>query len=263
MAGCPTMNTAAAPSAPLMSPSRTLTSNARLSPSSFGFFRTTTASSTPLPSFWKVETVAFGGSFAKLSLPDAQSSTMRLVRSWPAERAGRSAKTIAFGETPVKTSLPFCSVAPLELSTNSEGTTSCCVVGAPIFFWRGTWAGGEAVCANVAPAMTRLAPATPPPRKKLKVIGLSHVRVNSVRREAPRAPLILTQIKGRQLNPRPTCYGPSRRRGQYSKKFNYLTKRFCASPSMGVALAKLKHFFVRLTKRNGCPPVVRDHRESQ
>ena len=89
----------------------------------FGLFKTTTASRTPLPSFWKTDTVAFGGSFAKLSLPDPQSSTMRLVNSWPAERTGRSANTIEFGAMPVRTSFPDCSVAPLEFKTISEGTT--------------------------------------------------------------------------------------------------------------------------------------------
>ena len=47
-----------------------------LSPSSLGDFSTTTASFTPEPSLVNAETVAFGGSLLKLSLPLSQSSTM-------------------------------------------------------------------------------------------------------------------------------------------------------------------------------------------
>ena len=79
------MNTAADPSAPLRSPSSTSTSKVKRSPSRLGDFNTTTASFTPDPSLVKAETVAFGGSLAKLSLPFAQSSTMCLVRSCPAD----------------------------------------------------------------------------------------------------------------------------------------------------------------------------------
>ena len=118
------MKTDAGPSAPARSPSSTSTSKVSLSPSSFGDFSTTTASRTDDPSFLNPETVAFGGSFAKLSLPLPQSSTIRAVRSCPAARTGRSANTMAFGDTPARTSFPSFRTAPLELRTNNEGTTS-------------------------------------------------------------------------------------------------------------------------------------------
>ena len=62
------MNMAAAPSAPVRFPSRTSTSKVSRSPSSFGVFSTTTASRIAEPSLLNADTVAFGGSFAKLSV---------------------------------------------------------------------------------------------------------------------------------------------------------------------------------------------------
>jgi hypothetical protein len=62
------MNNAAGPVAAVRLPSRTATSKTRLSPSSLAVFRVTTASLTlaPPPS---TETVALGGSWAKLPVP--------------------------------------------------------------------------------------------------------------------------------------------------------------------------------------------------
>ena len=55
---------------------------------------------------------------------------------WPADRTGRSANMIELGVTPVKVSVSPCSVAPRELSTNSEGTISglAGADGVPIVF---------------------------------------------------------------------------------------------------------------------------------
>ena len=117
----------------------------------FRGFSTTTASRIVEPSLLKADTVAFGGSFAKLSLPVPQSSMMWLVRSCPAARTGRSAKTIEFGATPVSTSLFPCKLTPCELRTMSEGTTSG-LVTPPIVFCSGTCGGaGGAVCASTIP----------------------------------------------------------------------------------------------------------------
>jgi hypothetical protein len=58
------------------------------------------------------------------ALPFPQSSTIRAVRSCPAVLTGRSANTMAFGETPFSTSRPSLRLALLELRTNSDGTTS-------------------------------------------------------------------------------------------------------------------------------------------
>ena len=69
------MNTAAGPSAPARSPSSVFTLKVRLSPSGFGEVSTTTASFTVDPSLLSTETVAFGGSLPKLSLPWAHSSS--------------------------------------------------------------------------------------------------------------------------------------------------------------------------------------------
>ena len=145
------MNMAAAPSAPVRFPSRTSTSKVSRSPSSFGVFSTTTASRIAEPSLLNADTVAFGGSFAKLSVPIAQSSMMWLVVSCPAARTGRSAKTIEFGATPVSTSLFPCKLTPCELRTIREGTTSG-LVTPPIVFCSGTCGGaGGAVWASAIP----------------------------------------------------------------------------------------------------------------
>jgi hypothetical protein len=63
------MNREAGPVAFDSPPSSTDTSKVNLSPSSFGDFRTTTASSTVSPSALSTDIVAFGGFLAKLSLP--------------------------------------------------------------------------------------------------------------------------------------------------------------------------------------------------
>ena len=114
------MKTATGP--PLIDPPSSVdTSKVNVVPSSFGALRTTTASATcpaPAPS---TDTVAFGGSLAKLSLPSSHCWRNCRVVSCPAARVGRSANTIVFGETPVRTSLPFSSLAPAALRTASEG----------------------------------------------------------------------------------------------------------------------------------------------
>src|SRR6516162_345644 len=69
------MNTDAGPSAPDRSPSITLTLNARLLPSSFGEVRTTTALLANDVALLKTDTVALGGTLAKLPLPGFHSSS--------------------------------------------------------------------------------------------------------------------------------------------------------------------------------------------
>ena len=127
------MKTDAGPSAPVKFPSRTSTSNVSRSPSSFGVLSTTTASRMVAPSLLNADTVALGGSFAKLSLPVAQSSMILLVRSWPAARTGRSANTIEFGDIPVSTNLLPCKLTPRELKTINDGTTSGLVTPPMVF----------------------------------------------------------------------------------------------------------------------------------
>ncbi len=68
------MNTEAGPSAAPRLPSNTSTSKVSFSPSSLAVFRVTTRSDTLPPSLWKTETVALGGSLAKL--PVRQMSAM-------------------------------------------------------------------------------------------------------------------------------------------------------------------------------------------
>src|SRR5258707_1341241 len=121
------MKTEAAPSAPARSPSSTSTSNVSRSPSSFGDFSTTTASVTPAFALLNTDTVALGGVLAKLSGELLLHSSSRCaVNACPAERTGRSAKTMALGEMP--SSVSFCpsSLAPRALSTIIEGTTAAC-----------------------------------------------------------------------------------------------------------------------------------------
>ena len=67
---------------------------------SSGDLSVTTASSTSDPSPPRTDTVAFGGSVAKLSLPSSHCMMNCLVATCPAARTGRSAKTIAFAELP-------------------------------------------------------------------------------------------------------------------------------------------------------------------
>ena len=88
------------------------------------------------PSLPSTDTVAFGGFLAKLSSPDPHSAITSAVDWWPAARTGRSAKMIELGVTPVMVSVSPWSVAPRELSTNSEGTISGLAgpEGVPIVF---------------------------------------------------------------------------------------------------------------------------------
>jgi hypothetical protein len=75
----------------------------------------------------KAETVAFGGSLAKLSrssFPGVHCSSRNDVSTCAAARSGRSANTIEFGDTPVKVSLLPWRLAPLAFKTISEGTNS-------------------------------------------------------------------------------------------------------------------------------------------
>src|SRR5271169_4701518 len=95
------MNRDAGPVAFDKPPSSTLTSKVKLSPSSFGDFRTTTASSTASPYVLSTDMVAFGGYLAKLSLPSSHSLRECLVSTCPAALNGRSAKTMELDPTPV------------------------------------------------------------------------------------------------------------------------------------------------------------------
>ena len=98
------------------------TSKLSSSPSSFGFFSSTTASRTDAPSLLRTETVAFGGSLAKL--PSLHSSSRCCVRRWPAALTGRSAKTMELWLMPVSVSVVPCRIAPRAFMTKSEGTMS-------------------------------------------------------------------------------------------------------------------------------------------
>src|SRR5262245_60420003 len=83
-----------------------------------------TASLTVEPSGLRTEMVALGGSLAKLSLPTSHSLMKCAVRTWPAARTGRSAKTMEFDDTPVSVNLLPCKVAPLEFRTARDGIIS-------------------------------------------------------------------------------------------------------------------------------------------
>jgi hypothetical protein len=102
-------------------PSSNDTSKVSLSPSSFGDFRTTTASSTESPSALSTDNVALGGSLEKLSLPSSHSLRKSLVSTCPAALNGRSAKTMEFEDTSIIVRVLPCKLAPLELMTASEG----------------------------------------------------------------------------------------------------------------------------------------------
>jgi hypothetical protein len=58
-------------------------------------------------SFSSTDRLAFGLSFAKLSLPSFQKGTNTCVAMLPAMRSGRSLKNTVTGLTPFSTSLPF------------------------------------------------------------------------------------------------------------------------------------------------------------
>jgi hypothetical protein len=102
--------------------SSTRTSKVNRSPSRCGIFSSTTASRTDAPSLLSTDTVAFGGSLAKL--PALHSSSRCSVSRWPAARTGRSANTIEFGPTLVNVKVWPCRLAPREFMTISEGTMS-------------------------------------------------------------------------------------------------------------------------------------------
>ena len=75
------INIDAGPSDPTRQPSRTSTSNVSLSPSSLGDFNTTTTSCTDDPSLLNTETVALGGSLAKLPVDHSATRSAAGMRS--------------------------------------------------------------------------------------------------------------------------------------------------------------------------------------
>ena len=78
------------------------------------------------PSLLNADTVAFGGSLAKLSLFSLVGDHSRskcAVMACPAARTGRSAKRIELVATPVSVSFPPCRLAPRAFITMSDGTT--------------------------------------------------------------------------------------------------------------------------------------------
>src|SRR5262249_39850169 len=95
----------AGPSAPVRSPSNTWTLNVSRSPSRRGLRNTTTASRSAEPSLLSADTVALGGSLAKLPLASVHSSSTTVVGTCPALLTGRSAKTMECGVTPVSVSV--------------------------------------------------------------------------------------------------------------------------------------------------------------
>src|SRR5262245_69805 len=97
----------------------------------------------PAPSGVKTETVAFGGSLAKLSLPLFHSSIRCEVSACPADLTGRSANTMAFGATPLSVSFPSTRLAPRAFMTISDGTMAG--LACPIVFCSGTCGGASLV----------------------------------------------------------------------------------------------------------------------
>src|ERR1700722_66374 len=165
------MNSEAGPVAFDSPPSSTVPSKVSLSPSSFGDFRVTTASSTVSPSALSTDIVAFGGSLAKLSLPSSHSLRKCLVSTCPAALYGRSAKTIEFDPTSVIVRMLPWSVAPRELMTASEGTMSPLVdCGWPIVFCAGAVIASWADAAS-GPAKS----ATKPAHKPITVVLSIHL----------------------------------------------------------------------------------------
>ena len=147
------MKTEAGPSALPRLPSRTLTSKVSRSPSSLAEVSSTTASLTLEPSLENTDTVAFGGSLAKL--PVCQIATMSGVTMWPTLRTGRLVKSVALGSTPSSTSCLPSSLAPRAFST-IRACEYCRAAGTPIVFWAGAvmalGAGGAvSVWAKAAP----------------------------------------------------------------------------------------------------------------
>src|SRR5688500_1385572 len=151
------MKTEAGPSELAMLPSSTWTSKVSLSPSSLGDFRTATISATPEPSFWNTETVALGGSLAKL--PVVQMSTMSGVSMWPTPREGRVVKITALGDTPSRVSFWPARLAPRAFTTIRE-EEYLRIDGTPIVFWAGavTALGAAAGAATGAGAWARASP---------------------------------------------------------------------------------------------------------
>src|SRR6476620_835547 len=128
------MKTDAGPSASPRLPSSTATSKVSRSPANLGLRNTTTASVTFEPSLLKADTVALGGSLAKL--PVFHSSTRSVVGRCPAMRAGRLAKRTADCATPSRVRLGPASLAPCALSTisASDCLRAC---GTPMVFCAG------------------------------------------------------------------------------------------------------------------------------
>src|SRR5262245_51192835 len=90
----------------------------------------------PAPPGVKTETLAFGGSLAKLSLPLFHSSIRCAVSACPADLTGRSANTMAFYATPLSVSFPSTRLAPRAFMTISDGTMAG--LAWPIVFCSGT-----------------------------------------------------------------------------------------------------------------------------
>src|SRR5262249_51834388 len=118
----------------------------------------TTASVTLEPSLEKAETVALGGSLAKL--PVCQIATMSGVTMWPTLRTGRLLNRVADGSTPSSTSFWPSSLAERALSTISA-VEYCRVEGTPMVFCAGlvmALAAAAAVVGGVAGAWARATP---------------------------------------------------------------------------------------------------------
>ena len=128
------MKTDAGPSDLPRLPSRTVTSKVSRSPSSLAALSTSTASVTLEPSLENTDTVAFGGSLAKL--PVCQIATMSGVTMWPTLRTGRLVKRVALGRTPSSTSFWPSSLAPRAFNT-IKACECCRAAGTPIVFWAG------------------------------------------------------------------------------------------------------------------------------
>src|SRR5690349_6038617 len=152
------MNTATGPSALARSPSSTATSKVALRPSARTDFSTTTASATLVPSLENADTVALGGSLAKL--PVVHSASRSGVLMWPALRTGRLANRTADEDTPFRTRLLPVNVAPLALRT-IKASERFLAAGVPIVFWAGAVMAlggggiGAGVCAKATAGSNR------------------------------------------------------------------------------------------------------------
>ena len=129
------MNTEAGPSALPRLPSSTLTSKVSRSPSSLADFSTTTASVTLEPSLENTETVAFGGSLAKL--PVCQIATMSGVTMWPTLRTGRLVKSVARRQHAVEHELARRRAWRRVALSTISACEYCRAAGTPIVFWAG------------------------------------------------------------------------------------------------------------------------------